>query len=255
MNNTKEIKIRIYKATDNLAACQRFADGHAAVLESYGIKKVTSSNTSWFYDEDVYLMMVESISGDIIYGGTRIHIKNNEFKLPLESAVEDIAPEINTLLKFNKNAKTGELCGLWNAKIMSGSGLSTLLIKAGVAKAGIFAAEKLNLKSLYTLSAPWTISTVQTLGFVIEESVGNKGRFQYPTPDLIATILVLKDIDTLRNADYKERIDILSLRENPVQTRTENGPKGIMEVEYNLIISPIELESYILNIDAKNQSY
>jgi hypothetical protein len=242
MSETKEIKIRIYKATDNLDACQRFAYGHAAVLESYGIKKVTSSSTSWFYDKDVYLMMVESISGDIIYGGTRIHIKNNEFKLPLESAIEDMAPEINTLLKFDKNAKTGELCGLWNAKIMSGSGLSTLLIKAGVAKAGIFVAEKLNLKSLYTLSAPWTIGTVQTLGFVLEESVGNKGRFEYPTPDLIATVLVLKDIETLKNANYQERKDILSLRENPIQTRTENGPKGNMEVEYNLLVSVKELK-------------
>lgn len=240
MSNTKEIRIRIYKATDNLAACQRFADGHANVLESYGIKKVTSSSTSWFYDNDVYIMMVESISGDKIYGGTRIHIKNKTFKLPLESAIENIDPKINDLLKFNEKAKTGELCGLWNSKIMSGSGLSTLLIKAGVAKAGIFAAEKLNLKSLYTLSAPWTIETVKTLGFVIEESIGNKGKFEYPTPDLIATILVLKDINTLKNANFQERIDILNLRKNPVQTRTENGPKGIMEVEYNLIISPIK---------------
>lgn len=243
----KELKIRIYKATDNLIACERFAKGHAFVLESYGVKKVTSSSTNWFFDDDVYIMMVESISGNTIYGGTRIHIKNNNYKLPLESAIEYLDPNINKLLKFKKNAKTGELCGLWNAKIMSGSGLSNLLIKAGVAKAGLFIAEKLQLKSLYTLSAPWTISTVQSLGFIIEESVGKKGKFEYPTPDLIATVLVLKDIETLKFANKKDRTDILSLRENPIQKRVEKGPKGKMEIEYNLIIQNTELEN--LNVE------
>lgn len=241
MRYTKEIKIRIYKATNNQNACERFAEGHSRVLESYGIKQVTSSSKDWFKDNGVYLMMVESINGETIYGGTRIHIKNNTHLLPIESAIKDNAPQIHELVKSNYGKYCGELCGLWNDKIMSGSGLSALLIKAGVAKAGIFAYENLNLKSLYTLSAPWTIGMVQNLGFEIEESIGNKGKFEYPTPDLIATVLVLKDIKTLKKANYKERNDIFSLRKNPTQKRIEKGPKGIIEVEYDLIISSKEM--------------
>ncbi|MBI2281420.1 MAG: hypothetical protein HYU68_12145, partial [Bacteroidetes bacterium] len=55
-----ELKIRIYRAIDNLEACQRFAKEHENVLLSYGIKKVTSSSTNWFYDPDVFIVMVES---------------------------------------------------------------------------------------------------------------------------------------------------------------------------------------------------
>ncbi|MBI2281836.1 MAG: hypothetical protein HYU68_14270, partial [Bacteroidetes bacterium] len=162
------------------------------------------------------------------------------FQLPLESAISELDPHIHNLINSNVAYKTGELCGLWNTKDMSGNGLSAILIRTGVAKAGIFIAEKYNLKSLYTLSAPWTINMVKKIGFTVEESVGNKGEFAYPKPDLIATVLVLNDIYTLKNAIPQEKKDIFNLRENPIQKRTENGPKGTIEIEYNLTISAAE---------------
>ena len=231
-----ELKIRIYRAIDNLSACERFAKGHEDVLLDYGIKKVTSSNTGWFSDPDVFVVMVESVSGDKLYGGARLHIKNKDYDLPIENAISVLDKNIHTLINPDFAFKTGELCGLWNTKILSGSGLSAILVRTGVAKAGIFIAEKYNLKSLYTLSAPWTIGMVKKMGFQVEESVGNKGEFAYPKPDLIATVLVLNDIYTLKNAIPEEKKDIFNLRENPVQKRIENGPKGIIEVEDDLVI-------------------
>lgn len=236
MKKFKEIKIRVYKATNNLEACKRFSKGHADVLKSYGINKVTSAETDWFYDEKVYMIMVESLLGNKTYGGARLHIKNKNFKLPLENAIGSLDPNINRLIEDNLEYKTGELCGLWNTKLMSGSGLSILLIRAGVAKAGLFVAKKLDLKSLYTLSAPWTIDMVKGIGFEVETSLGKNGTFEYPTPDLLASVLVLKDIETLEKATKIERDGIINLRENPIQTKMENGPKGIIEVEYDLIM-------------------
>ncbi len=231
-----ELKIRIYKATDNPEACERFARGHENVLLDYGIKKVTSSGTSWFNDPDVFIVMVESVSGKELYGGARLHIKNKEHLLPIENAISKMDKRIHDLINPELAFKTGELCGLWNTKNISGNGLSAMLVRTGVAKAGIFIAEKYNLRSLYTLSAPWTIGMVKKIGFVVEESVGNKGEFAYPKPDLIATVLVLNDILTLKNAIQEEKEDIFNLRENPVQKRVENGPKGRIEVEYDLVI-------------------
>ncbi len=231
-----ELKIRIYKATDNLLACERFAKGHENVLLDYGIKKVTSSNTSWFNDPDVFIVMVESVSGDELFGGARLHIKNKEHNLPIENAISTLDENIHKLINPDFAFKTGELCGLWNTKNISGNGLSAMLVRTGVAKAGIFIAEKYNLKTLYTLSAPWTIGMVKKIGFTVEESVGNNGEFAYPKPDLIATVLVLNDIVTLKNAIPEEKKDIFNLRENPVQRRIENGPKGKIEVEYDLVI-------------------
>jgi hypothetical protein len=231
-----ELKIRIYKATDNREACERFAKGHEKVLSDYGIKKVTSSNTSWFSDPDVFIVMVESVSGSELFGGARLHIKNKEHFLPIENAISKLDKRIHNLISPDLAFKTGELCGLWNTKNISGNGLSAMLVRTGVAKAGIFIAEKYHLKSLYTLSAPWTIDMVKKIGFRVEQSIGNHGEFAYPKPDLIATVLVLNDILTLKNAIPEEKEDIFNLRENPVQRRIENGPKGIIEVEYDLVI-------------------
>lgn len=235
MKKFKEIKIRIYKAIDNPDACQRFSQGHSDVLKSYGIKKVTSANTNWFNDPKVYLIMVESYTGEKTFGGARLHLKNKDYKLPLEEALGELDPNIYKLISDNKSYKTGELCGLWNTKLMSGSGLSVILIRSGVAKAGMLILKRFNLKSLYTLSAPWTIGMVKEIGFTIEHDMGKDGTFEYPNSDLIATVLVLKDINTLKNAKLIERNSIVNLRDNPVQIKDENGPKGIIEVEYDLV--------------------
>lgn len=243
-----ELKIRIYKATDNLLACERFAKGHEDVLLNYGIKKVTSSSKSWFNDPDVFIVMVESVSGNELFGGARLHIKNSDYHLPIEDAISALDKNIHKLINNNLAFKTGELCGLWNTKSISGNGLSAMLVRTGVAKAGIFIAEKYNMKSLYTLSAPWTIGMVKKMGFTVEESVGNKGEFAYPKPDLIATVLVLNDIHTLKNAIPEEKKDIFNLRENPVQRRVENGPKGTIEVEYDLVI-----KDNLFNVDAEKE--
>ncbi len=231
----KEIKIRIYKATDNQVACERFAKGHANVLKSYGIKKVTSANTNWFFDPLVYLIIVESHSGEQTYGGARLHLKNKDFQLPIENAIGKLDSRIFSLIKGKDGHTTGELCGLWNAKTMSSSGLSAILIRSGVAKAGMKIAKKLNLKTLFTLSAPWTIGMVKEMGFIVEESIGLNGTFEYPRPDLIATVLTLKDLESLHHANSSERNVIFNLRENPIQKKNEKGPKGIFEIEYDLI--------------------
>ena len=216
----------------------RFAEGHTNVLKSYGIKKVTSSNTEWFNDPGVYVIMVESLTGDEIYGGARLHVKGAEYMLPIEEAIGELDAKIFDLIGKHKENKTGELCGLWNTKGMSGSGLSIILIRVGIAKAGIYLAEKLNLKSLHTLAAPWTLKMVESVGFKKEENIGDKGTFPYPRPDLLATVFVIKDVSTLKSADQKERKNILDLRNNPKQTKLEDGPKGQIEVEYDLLTAP-----------------
>jgi len=236
LDKSQEIKIRIYKATNNREACVRFAEGHANVLKSYGIKKVTSSGTLWFDDPGVYVIMVESLSGDDIYGGARLHVKNEKHLLPIEEALGKLDARIFDLIKWEKEHKTGEICGLWNTKGMSGSGLSIILTRVGVAEAGILFAKDLELRSIYILCAPWTVSMAKNTGFEIEKSIGNEGTFVYPRPDLLATVLTVKDIDTLKNAQVEERKHILDLRENPKQIKIENGPKGEIEVEYDLVI-------------------
>jgi hypothetical protein len=53
------LKLRISRAVDDLDACSKFAHGHAKVLLDYGVTKVTSSSTDWFYNPAVYMIMAE----------------------------------------------------------------------------------------------------------------------------------------------------------------------------------------------------
>ncbi len=232
-----KIKIRIYKATENTDACQRFSKGHGDVLKSYNIKKVTSANTIWFDDPGVYLIVIESHSGDEVYGGARFHLKSSTYLLPVEEAIGEMDPSIFNLTDKGTGFKTGEMCGMWNKKNMTGNGMSVLLMRVGIAKCTMFLAEKHNINTVFAFCAPWTINMCENIGFTIEKSVGNNGQFFYPTPELIASVYSIKDLKTLKKATDLEREGIFDLRKNPVQKRTESGPKGLIVVEYDLIMN------------------
>lgn len=237
MDTISEIKIRVYKATENIDSCVRFSEGHAGVLESYNIKKVTSSNNDWHYNPDVYIIMIESQSGHEVYGGARFHLKNKNYLLPIEEAVGELDPRIFELTDSKSGIKTGEMCGMWNKAGFGGNGLSTLLMRAGIAKSTIFISEKHKIDKVFAFCAPWTVQLCENIGFTLEPSVGNKGTFCYPTPELIAAVYSIQDLDTLSMATIRERSGIFDLRKNPKQIKTENGPKGVYEVEYDLLMN------------------
>lgn len=233
------VRIRAFRAIDDIESCRKFSEGHSEVLASYGIKKVTSTNTQWFSNPGVYVILVESINDQKILGGTRIHVANAIQPLPMEEALVSIDSKVNDLIKQFSIFNTGELCGLWTSKETSGKGFSILLTDAGVAEAGIALAQQLKLKSIFVLCAPWTVSMAENAGFVIEKSVGSMGTFPYPTPDLLATLLVISDVQKLETANDIERERIFDLRKNPKQKKIEKGLKGEVEVEYDLIVDPI----------------
>jgi len=230
------IRMRAFRAVDDTDSCFKFADGHQNVLKSYGVQQVTSADLSWLYNPNVYVIMVENNMDRKVLGGTRIHVAN-KYPLPMEDALGHMDQRMYKVVADRRERGVGELCGLWTAKESSGQGLSILLTDAGVAEAGIALAQQLRLSSLYVLCAPWTVKMAMNAGFSIVEDVGNKGQFMYPLPDLLATLLVIEDIDTLERADPDKRERIYDLRRNPKQKKTEYGPKGILEVEYDLFIS------------------
>jgi hypothetical protein len=134
----------------------------------------------------------------------------------------------------------GELCGLWNSRTISGTGVSVLLIKAGIAKAGIELANQIRLRALFGFCSPYTLDTVRELGFELVTDVGDNGKYIYPSEEYIATLTVLKDTDNLGLALPEERDRILNLRMNPIQHRMETGPKGDLRIYYDLLIPSLE---------------
>jgi len=223
------LTVRVFRAIEDLASCQQFATGHANVLLEYGITKVTSSRNDWFYNPNVYVVVIETEEG-VVVGGERIHITHPDFKLPIEEAISVVEDRIYELVAaYEKEGITGELCGLWNSKQIAGTGMSVLLTKMGVALA-----QMLGMSSLFVLCAPYTVAMCQTAGFQIETAIGNDGTFIYPKLDLIATSLIIKDVDKISNAQPEVKAQIEQMFHQPKGIIEEMGQKGLTQVRYDL---------------------
>lgn len=223
------LRIRAFRAIDDVETCELFAEGHKNVLLEFGITKVTTSNKSWFNNPDVYVMVIEGENGNEVYGGARIHIANNTFSLPIEDAIKIVDEKVIDLINSYKLKRTGELCGLWNSKYISGRGLSQVLTKVGVSLA-----IQLGLNSLFVLCAPYTVKMCIAAGFKIENSIGDFGKFNYPKLDLVATALKVEDLSNLNSAEPQYYKDILSMANYPNQDIKHVGENFVFDINLKL---------------------
>ncbi|MEJ7766704.1 MAG: hypothetical protein WKF89_02755 [Chitinophagaceae bacterium] len=225
------LRIRSFRAINDLESCKLFAEGHAKVLLDYGVTKVTSSSTDWFYNPSVYAMIAERSDTGEIVGGIRIHVADDKIRLPMEDAISIVDKGVYDLIHEYTSDGTAELCGLWNSKTTAGLGIGSYYLM----RAGIGAAFRLNLKTLFALCAPHTLKISVEKGFEVEKSIGKEGTFIYPKLDLVATSIIIKDLENLPHALPRERELIMELRRNPHLIRTEDGPKGEIEIIYDLL--------------------
>lgn len=230
--NVFNFEIRAFRAVDDIPSCELFAAGHAKVLLDYGVTKVTSSSTAWFHNPAVYVIIVKNLDTEEIAGGVRVHIADGITPLPLEDAISIVDERIFDLVRSHIPNRTAELCGLWNAKSTAGLGLGSYVLM----RAGISLATQLNLSSLFALCAPHTLQISVEKGFEIEKSIGNEGTFIYPKLDLIATSIIIRDVDSLPMALENERELIWALRENPICFKEEVGAKSTLRIYYNLAL-------------------
>jgi hypothetical protein len=224
-------RIKIFRAIDDEDSCERFMEGHMNVLKIYGITEITTANKSWFYNPDSYVLLAETLDGQKVVGGIRVHVAGGTQPLPIEDAISELDNSIHDRVKTKAIKGTGELCGLWNSREVAGMGISKLLMRAGIS-----VTTQIKLSSLFALCAPVTVPMVGKVGFVVEKSLGKEGTFYYPKSDLIATAVMIHDLIILDNAENHERQVIFELRKNPRQSRMEDGNKGEIEVEYNLTL-------------------
>jgi hypothetical protein len=222
-------KIRAYKSPDDIETSLRYIEGHRKVLESYGVKKVTSANHNWLYDDQTYVVIVESEDGDRIFGGTRVQIRSEDLKMPMEDAIAKIDSNIYGYMDNYQNKTLAEFCGLFNSKEVAGYGIGSIFL----GRIAIAIAANLGVDHMMGLCSPATLRNSLRVGFEILKDLGNNGTFYYPRESLIATALVIKDVVNLPNATVEERERILNLRHNPNQFAVEKGPKGELDIIYD----------------------
>lgn len=226
------IKLRVFRAIDDFETCQKFVEGHMKILKAFGITMITSANIQWFMDPNTYVIVAESTENARVLGGARVQVAGGKYPLPIIKAVEELDERIHDVVEEYTPEGVAELCGLWNSREIAGLGIgSTFLTRTAVA-----IASKIKVKRMFALCAAYTVGMAENAGFEIAVSLGDNGTFYYPKEDLVATGMLLEDSYVLDKADPAERNEIMSLRENLLQVKTEKGRRNDFDLMYDLSI-------------------
>ncbi len=242
------VRLRAFRAIDDAKACELFIEGHTRVLTNIGVTKVTSSKNDWMYNPAAFVLIVESLDGEKIYGGARIHVAGGSDPLPIEQATGSMDAAVYDLVWKYAQQGTGEGCGLWNSREIAGYGVGSIFLT----RAAIAISQQIGIKSLFALCAPYTIKLTESVGYQIETSIGNNGTFYYPKLDLLATTMILKDLNTLEHASEENIRAIMQLRENRDVVRIEELRNKKIEIHYQTDIPNLDkwdLEQVIKNIE------
>ncbi|MEZ4799076.1 MAG: hypothetical protein R2809_04695 [Flavobacteriales bacterium] len=225
-----KIRIRAFRACDDIASSARFHQGHTEVLSSFGLK-LTSANPVWLDDPNCYVILVESLDGYHSYGGARIQISTIEKELPIESAIGYLDPNIYKVVSSHRNDGVAEICGLWNSPVVAGMGVgSTFSIRCAFAVAGF-----LDIKGMFALCSPYTYRMAGSFGFLKMEEIGNDGVLPYPSEKQVAIVTFQEDVKAMNRASEEERTFIMNLRKHPSQITEEDvGKNDPIQVHYNL---------------------
>ncbi|WP_276364162.1 hypothetical protein [Daejeonella sp. H1SJ63] len=231
-NGNPVVRLRAFRAIDDPRSCELFIEGHRKVLTSIGVEKVTSSNNEWMNNPAAFVMIVESLDKKNIYGGARIHVAGGSEPLPIEQATGALDPSIYDLVWQYAQNGTGEGCGLWNSREIAGYGIGSIFLT----RVGVAMSTQIGLDSLFGLCAPYTVKMAQSVGYEIEYGIGNNGTFYYPKLDLVATVLILRDLKNLSAADEENKRAIMALRDNLQGVRIEELRKKKIEIHYDIEI-------------------
>ena len=226
------IIFRAFCAVDEPASCQKFIDGHRRVLESYGIGMITSNNALWAEHKNTFVILAEAPDDGRALGGVRVQISDDKLPLPIVHAVGQVDSKIHEVITKHTGKIIAEACGLWNAREIAGYGYSFFILRSAIALA-----YHLQVDSLFALAAPVTVEMCLNAGFIIERYLGKDGFFNYPKLDLVATAMVINDLERLNYASETDREHIFQIMQNPDYIALAHGPKGDVTIDYRLSLN------------------
>jgi hypothetical protein len=246
-----EVRLRAFRAIDEPETCELFVEGHTHVLTSIGVTKVTSNKNEWTTNPAAFVIVVESMDGKKVYGGSRVHAAGGTQPLPIEQATSAMDHNIHQFVWKYAQFGTGEICGLWNSREIAGYGIGSIFLT----RASVAISTQIGLESLFALCAPYTVKMAESVGYHIEKSIGNDGTFYYPKLDLLATTMINEDIKTLSLATDEEKQAIFKLRENLTLARIEVLRKKSIKIHYDLQIPKLDQWDLSATIIKAKKSY
>ncbi|MGI8950022.1 MAG: hypothetical protein ACR2FN_00410 [Chitinophagaceae bacterium] len=250
---TNDIRIRAFRATEDLATCEKFVAGHRKVLEIYGISNITTNTYDWVNNPSIFVIVVESMDKQKLYGGARVQAVDGIHPLPIEEATGKMDSKIYEIVRYYSQFGAAELSGLWNSKEVAGFGIGSLF----PSRVAIALAEQLGIQVMFSLCSPTTVRFKNWIGGLELTSVGNKGTFYYPKLDLIATALYSDDVINMPLAHPREKEKILFLRKNLQHVANEKSPFKNMNVNvhYDLKIQSANKNEFKIKLNELNTAH
>jgi hypothetical protein len=234
------IKIRAFRAVDDLQSCETYLKGHMQVLIDYNVMKITSYNKSWMANPSAYVLVAEDEDTGEMVGGIRVEVAKGLYPLPIETAIGNMDPRVHDIVEeYAINGGVGELCGLWNSKDVKGLGISFFLTRAAIA-----VVNQLNFRTMVGICAEYTLKMFTDVGFEINRNLGSQGEFPYPDERYITRSLGILDAATLASANAYDKERILGLRLNVKQVREETGSRGPILIKYDLTVNNVDSLEY-----------
>jgi hypothetical protein len=229
------IRIRAFRAIDDPETCLKFISGHRRVLSIYGIENITTNTDEWMYNPSIFVIVVETLDGEKLYGGARVQVADGIHPLPIEEATGKMDPKIYDEVRYYSQFGAAELSGLWNSKEVAGFGIGSLF----PSRVAVAIADQIGIDVMFSLCSPTTVRFKSWIGGRLMENIGNKGTFYYPKIDLIATALFTDDLTNLSYAHPRERDKIFYLRQFPEHVAQEKSPfkNHYVHVHYALKIA------------------
>ena len=232
-----------FRAIDDIELCNEYVKGHIKVLADYGIASITSNNTIWLENPNMYCIVVEDALTKELLGGIRIQVADGVFPLPVEKAIGYMDNRIYDVVKnYAYNGGISELNGLWVSNKLKGVGMGPYLVRAAISSTN-----QLNFITMIGICGENTLTMFKNVGFLIDRSLGKNGGFPYPSDDLTAHVVGILNAVTLESADILDKSIMISLREHPILTREELNKNFVSEINYNLIFKNVSINNYGVN--------
>ncbi len=246
-NLISEIQIRAFRAVDDPETCKKFISGHRKVLSIYGIENITTNTDDWIFNPSIFVIVVETLDGQKLYGGARIQAADGIHPLPIEVATGKLDPAIYEIVRNHAKKGAGELSGLWNSREVAGFGIGSLF----PSRVAVALANQIGIDVMYSLCSPTTVRFKDWIGGKLMVDIGNKGTFYYPKIDLIATALYSDDLINLSNAHPREKEKIFYLRNNPIHKSREKSPfkNHYIDIHYKLKLQISDPNEFKINYE------
>jgi hypothetical protein len=208
------IRIRVFHAQNHAEIAKIYTSGQQDVLKEFNVTGVTSAKKNSWENENSYIFVAENVKTGEIGAGMRLDVADAEHKLPLETALENIVPDLSQRIHRFDNI-IAEACGWWVKKTFSERRLPKHLLISALA-----IAPKFQIKYILGFPHQGTKKITDSLGFMNVRDLGNNNAsFFYPNENYVSTVVEI-DAVNLTETEEHEKEKIVSLRKSPVQTIT-----------------------------------